>query len=268
MHNSQRNGESMARIFDNIEQQLLPALRATLQVSTRADFCVGYLNLRGWQAVDDLVQPWIVEAGQVCRVLVGMQRPPSEDIRELYRAASDDDGLDNATAIRLKSQFAQHLREQITLGIPTGRDEAALRTLARQLRAGQVCIKLFLPYPLHAKLCLLFRDDVNNPITGFVGSSNLTMQGLARQGELNVDVLDHHATARLSAWFNDRWGDRWALDVSLDLAQIIEASWAREAAIPPYHIYLNIAFHLSTEARAGLSQFRLPARFEQDLFEF
>lgn len=258
----------MARIFDNIEQDLLDALRATLAVSTRADFCVGYLNLRGWQAVDDLVQPWSAAAGQVCRVLVGMQRPPYDDIRELYSAGSGPEGLDNATAVRLKAQFAAHLREQITLGIPTGKDEAALRTLARQLRAGQVCIKLFLPYPLHAKLYLLFRDDVNNPITGFVGSSNLTMQGLARQGELNVDVLDHHATQRLSKWFDDRWGDRWALDVSAELAAIIEASWAREEAIPPYHIYLNIAYHLSTEARAGLTQFRLPARFEQDLFEF
>ncbi|MFO1233459.1 MAG: hypothetical protein U1E57_10035 [Paenacidovorax caeni] len=42
----------------------------------------------------------------------------------------------------------------------------------------------------------------------------------------------------------------------------------QEETISPYHIYLNIAYHLSTEARAGLSQFRLPARFEQDLFEF
>ena len=261
-------GGQMARIFDNIDQDLLGALRSTMSVSKRADFCVGYLNLRGWQAVDDLVQPWSAKAGQVCRVLVGMQRPPHDEIRDLYRAGSGPDGLDNATATRLKTQFAAHLREQITLGIPTGKDEAALRTLARQLRAGQVCIKLFLPYPLHAKLYLLFRDDVNNPITGFVGSSNLTMQGLARQGELNVDVLDHHATARLSSWFDARWGDRWALDVSADLAALIEASWAREAAIAPYHIYLNIAFHLSTEARAGLSQFRLPARFEQELFEF
>ncbi len=258
----------MARIFDNIEQDLLAALRATLAVSKRADFCVGYLNLRGWQAVDDLVQPWQAQAGQVCRVLVGMQRPPHDEIREIYRAGAGPDGLDNATAARLKTQFAAHLREQITLGIPTGKDEAALRTLARQLRAGQVCIKLFLPYPLHAKLYLLFRDDVNNPITGFVGSSNLTMQGLARQGELNVDVLDHHATQRLSSWFDARWHDRWALDVSADLAALIESSWARETAIPPHHIYLNIAYHLSTEARAGLSQFRLPARFEQDLFEF
>jgi superfamily II DNA or RNA helicase len=268
MHNRQRCGGRMTRIFDNIEQELLGALRATLAVSKRADFCVGYLNLRGWQAVDDLVQPWSAQAGQVCRVLVGMQRPPHDEIRELYRAGSGHDDLDNATAVRLKTQFAAHLREQITLGIPTGKDEAALRALARQLRAGQVRIKLFLPYLLHAKLYLLFRDDVNNPTTGFVGSSNLTMQGLARQGELNVDVLDHHATERLSSWFDARWGDRWALDVSADLAALIEASWARETAIPPHHIYLNIAFHLSTEARAGLSQFRLPARFEEDLFEF
>jgi len=263
----------MARIFDNIDLDLLTTLRATMAVAQRADFCVGYLNLRGWGAIDDLVQPWDASTGQVCRVLVGMQRPPQEDIRELYRQAVDvanaDGGLiDNATATRLKMQFAAHLREQITLGIPTGKDEAALRTLARQLRAGQVVVKLFLPYPLHAKLYLLFRDDVNNPITGFVGSSNLTMAGLSRQGELNVDVLDHTGTEKLASWFDARWAERWALDVSADLAHLIEGSWAREEAIPPFHIYLNIAYHLSTEARAGLSQFRLPARFEQDLFEF
>lgn len=258
----------MARIFDNIEQELLTALRATLAVSHRADFCVGYLNLRGWQAIDDLVQPWVADSGQVCRVLVGMQRPPHEEIRDLYRAASEPESLDNATAQRLKTQFAAHLREQITLGLPTGRDEQALRRFARQLRSGQVRVKLFLPYPLHAKLYLLFRDDVNNPITGFVGSSNLTLQGLSRQGELNVDVLEHHATQRLSAWFDARWNDRWAIDVSADLAQIVETSWAREDTIPPYHIYLDIAYHLSAEARAGLSQFRLPPRFEQELFEF
>ena len=258
----------MARIFDNIEQNLLGALRATMQVSTRADFCVGYLNLRGWQAIDDLITPWDPAAGQICRVLVGMQRPPHEEIRELYQQADETGLIDNATASRLKTQFAAHLREQITLGIPTGQDEAGLRRLARQLRAGQVVVKLFLPYPLHAKLYLLFRDDANNPITGFVGSSNLTLSGLSRHGELNVDVLDHLGTEKLSRWFDARWGERWALDVSADLAAIIETSWAREEPIPPHHIYLNIAYHLSTEARAGLSQFRLPARFEQELFEF
>jgi superfamily II DNA or RNA helicase len=258
----------MPRIFDNIQDELLGALRATLSVSNRADFCVGYLNLRGWQTIDDLIKPWLPAKGQICRVLVGMQRPSYEEVRDLYRVAAGNNGLDNAQAARLKSQFAGQLREQITLGIPTGRDELALRRFAAQLRAGQVVVKLFLPYPLHAKLYLLFRDDANNPVTGFVGSSNLTLQGLSRQGELNVDVLDHHGCQRLAQWFDDRWQERWALDVSKDLAEIIENSWARDELIPPYHIYLNMAYHLSTEARAGLSQFRLPPRFENELFEF
>ena len=60
----------MSRIIDNIQQELLGALRQTLQVSKRADFCIGYLNLRGWQAIDDLVSPWNLLEGQVCRVLV------------------------------------------------------------------------------------------------------------------------------------------------------------------------------------------------------
>lgn len=260
----------MPRIFDNISQQLLTALRATLKTATHADFCVGYFNLRGWQALDDLIADWQPNEGQVCRVLIGMQRPPHEEVRELYQLRSDeyDALIDNARASQLKLRFAQHLREQITFGIPTARDEAGLRQLAKRLRAGQLVVKLFLPYPLHAKLYLLFRQDANNPITGFVGSSNLTMSGLSRQGELNVDVLDHDATGKLSGWFSDRWNERWCIDVSADLAEVIETSWARETVVSPYLIYLNMAYHLSAEARAGLSQFQLTPRFEEELFEF
>lgn len=91
---------------------------------------------------------------------------------------------------------------------------------------------------------------------------------MSKQGELNVDVLDHDACNKLQTWFEDRWSDNWCIDISNELAEIIDNSWAREEPIPPYHIYLNIAYHLSQEARAGLSEFKVPKDFGNQLLAF
>ena len=52
-----KEGDSLPRIFDNIDQQLLPALRETIELSTRSDFCVGYFNLRGWKEIGSYIEP-------------------------------------------------------------------------------------------------------------------------------------------------------------------------------------------------------------------
>ena len=87
-------------------------------------------------------------------------------------------------------------------------------------------------------------SDPINPIVPYLGSSNLTFAGLRHQGELNVDVIDYDAARKLAAWFNDRWTDRFCLDISLDLAEIIDTSWARQELVAPYHIYLLSLIHI------------------------
>jgi len=265
----------MPQIFDNIaeDSQLVTALQQTVRVSQRADFCVGYFNLRGWRAIADDIDAWAGGDGADgaaarCRVLVGMQGRPEDELRSHLTQYGEPPLLDNATAIRLRKQLALTFREQLTLGAPTNRDEAALRQLARQLRSGKVAVKLYLRHRLHAKLYLFHRQDAFAPVIGYLGSSNLTFSGLAAQGELNVDVIEQDAARKLARWFEERWHDRFCLDITTELAEIIEESWARTALIPPYQIYVKMAYHLSQEARTGLAEFRIPPDLDAVLFDF
>ena len=258
----------MPRIFDNIEMNLLPTLQEVLATSERADFCVGYFNLRGWKQLDSLVERWDGGDGHCCRLLVGMQQMPQDQLRSTLSLIHGEQEIDQATAIVLKRKLAQDFKDQLTVGIPTNADEAGLRRLAKQIESQKLVVKLFLRHNLHAKLYLNFRRDPSSPTTGFLGSSNLTMSGLSKQGELNIDVLDHDACNKLAKWFDDRWNDRFCIDISKELVEIINNSWARMEVLPPYYIYIKMAYHLAQEARAGLKEFQIPADFGDKLFEF
>src|SRR5947209_5014874 len=194
----------MPRIFDNIEQKLIKALQDTLKISERADFCVGYFNLRGWRHIDTLMDSWRGGEQECCRLLIGMHEKPQDELRKVFSLRVEQ-GVDNATVARIKTRVAQEFREQLMIGAPLNEDKEGLRRLSKQL---------------------------------------------------------------LEKWFNERWDDRWCLDISEELANIIDESWAREEMIPPYHIYLKMAYHLSEDARTGLLEFNIPRILKNRLFEY
>ena len=265
----------MPKIYDNIQNQLTKGLAETLKLSQRGDFCVGYFNLRGWHEIadriDELAGMPVTEKNdqfhRYCRLLVGMQKLPSEILRESF-LRDDTYIIDQAEMIKLKKKLAYEFKEQLTIGTPTERDEIYLRKLSKQLKAKKVVVKLHLKHQLHAKLYLAISNDVRVPVVGFLGSSNLTLAGLSKQGELNIDVMDQDAAAKLSQWFDDRWNDSKCIDITDELIQIIDESWAADRLVSPFHIYLKIAYHLSREARAGISQYKLPRVFQNELLDF
>ncbi len=243
----------MPNIFDNLNQYLLPTLQDTLKESYRADFCIGYFRLSGWQHLETYIDKWAGGEGKCCRLLIGI---------------TGKKRIDNKNAFLLKKKLAAEFREQLAETIPNNVEEATLRRLVQQLKEKKVIIKLFLHTPLHAKLYLLFRKDKFSPVIGYLGSSNLTYSGLLGQGELNIDVVEGDACQKLATWFEELWQDRWCLEISDELIEILEQSWAREDLIPPYYIYLKMAYHLSQEARTGLNEFIVPHEFGNKLFEY
>ena len=106
------------------------------------------------------------------------------------------------------------------------------------------------------------------PTAAFLGSSNLTLAGLSKQGELNTEVSDYNACQQLKEWFDERWDERWCLDITEDLIEVINESWARKDMLTPYELYLKIAYHLAQEARAGLNEFKLPREFADQLLDY
>ena len=266
----------MGKIYDNLETKFTDGLHdiiCNLGVK-RVDFCVGYFNLRGWDLVvnqiDQLEGDYVYDRNEnrfrCCRLLIGMHQPDQELVRRLY---SSDQLPDAAYVQQCKLEIARDFRRQLLLGLPTKKDEWTLRRLSAQLKTEKVCVKLYVAEPLHAKLYLAHRpDDSFNPIQAIMGSSNLTYAGLTRQGELNAEFGDSDSARKLSRWFDDRWNDRFCIDITQELVEAIDNSWAGEDIIPPYYIYLKTAYHLSADARNGIKELVLPVEFRNDLFEF
>ena len=266
----------MPTVFDNIETPFLDGedrngLNHALMLAKRGDFCVGYFNLRGWRCIDDVVNGWEMPVGEddppPARLLVGMQKLPHDQLRE-WLSDDTEKAPDNKTLANLKKEAAREFRKQLTIGYPTDADEAGLKRLVKQLKQGRLKVKLFLRHSLHAKLYLAHRQDAISPIIAYLGSSNLTMAGLKGQGELNIDVLEKDPAKKLFRWFEDRWDDSKCLDISDELVAIIEESWAGERLLPPYHVYLKMAWHLSQDAREGIKEFQVPHDIRHYLLPF
>ena len=153
----------MARIFDNIESKFTEGLKSLISKSgvKRVDFCVGYFNLRGWNLVinevDNIEGDYVDEnedrVFRYCRLLIGMQRPNEDLIKQFY-SASGPEMIDSQKMLQCKMEIARDFRKQLLLGLPTKQDELTLRRLSAQLKAKKVCVKLYLREPLHAKLYL------------------------------------------------------------------------------------------------------------------
>ncbi len=259
----------MPRILDNMSAWLGEALKRSLRENTFSfDAAVGYFNLRGWGLIANQVDTLPGRDGSPkVRLLVGMTEHPHDEMRRLQRLRALPT-MDPETASKNSEKAFAEMRNQLEVGLPTEANEKTLQQLRSQIDSGEVEVRLFLAHRLHAKLFLCHKSSVDNPRTGYVGSSNLTRAGLSEQGELNVDVTDHDSTAKLAAWFDEMWTHHLTLPANIELVELLDKSWASKHALHPYLVYLKMAWHLSKEARDGLIEYGLPLSMSNKLLDF
>jgi len=267
----------MPDIFDNLAPSttLGPALSQAAQTFPHVDVATGYLDLRGWSALGDVITTKSSGGKEpAARVLVGMVM--ASDKQQLLTALQDQvqpppygtDIPDRSKALRARDALVRHLREQLMRGLPSATQREELQALAEQLRSGTVEMRVFTSQPLHGKT-YIFRDP-NAPqlkTMAYLGSSNLTGAGLTRNLELNVDVMDQQAAQRLAVWFQDRWSDPFTLPVTAEIIELIEESWAGEQQPTPYDVYLKVCHSLSEDAREGLG-YTLPPSLQNLLLDY
>ncbi len=265
----------MPNLFDNLSDagRLAPALRASLQDYDRVDIATGYLDLRGWAELADVIDAKAGATKPMARVLIGMMAPADSaailaDLqRQVQPAPYGADINDHPKALARRDQLVAHLRTQLMRGLATAEGQKTLQTLKAQLTDGTVQMKVFTEKPLHGKTYVFHAPGKTHASRwAYVGSSNLTRAGLRTNLELNLDVQDSDATAKLAAWFEDRWTDVFSLDVSAEIIQIIEDSWAGIQPTP-FEVYLKVCHALSQDARDGMG-YVLPASMRKLLLGY
>ena len=268
----------MPNIYDNITDDtcLGLALRDSLTDFDTVDVATGYIDLRGWSNMADILdsKPAPDGARATARVLVGMVAP--SDSQQLLDILQDQvqppeygaDIHDRERALARRDQLVAHLRNQLMRGLATTEGQATLQTLKRQLREGVVAMKVFTEKPLHGKTYIFHAPSKKHGSRwAYVGSSNLTGAGLHRNLELNIDVQDSDATTKLATWFDERWTDRFSLDITAEIIELIEDSWADESQPTPFEVYLKVCHSLSQDARDGMG-YVLPKSMSDLLLDY
>lgn len=263
----------MTRIFDNIELRLGEHLQATLKAFNRMDVAVGYFNLRGWSEFNEIVAAKEPADEPLVRILIGMVfAGPEEETLDQLQATVDGQprpDADSQISKERKAQLLEHLRVQLMRGAPTAADRKTLAALREHLGSGKVAVKVFTRRPLHGKTFIFYRDDLNSPIMGFVGSSNLTAPGLNSNLELNVDVPDSFGGGKdLADWFDARWDDPHSRMVTADLLALLDESWASVDPKPPYEVFLKLCYDLSRDVREGQGEYSVPLEVQSELLDY
>jgi len=126
---------------------------------------------------------------------------------------------------------------------------SGLHFVHQMIQEGRLEARVYTKEKFHAKLYISHRHGYP-PVSSIVGSGNFTRSGLTRNIELNIRLIEEQ-TEKLIHWYEDRWDEAQADDITAELAREIER---HIKLYDPHTIYLKslLAWGDHVQGRAPL----------------
>jgi hypothetical protein len=238
----------MHDIIDNRDEKLIDHIKLLLEGSERARFAVGYFFLSGFEPI----RKETAELREL-KLLIGSTttRETIEQLAEGYKrlelvqeAVDQQRFLNRAQQQDAKERTALDLRRYFELMEQTNENEDVIITLAHLIEKKIIKVKVYARGRLHSKAYVFDYPDDGRYEKGIaiIGSSNLTLAGIAHPTELNVVVQGNDNHARLVQWFDELW-EKEALEFDEELMRELKMSWAANPVMP-YDIYVKTLYML------------------------
>jgi len=264
-------------LIDNQTQTMHQALINALSSSDSIDIEVGYFYFSGFELlanelknkkvrilvgkqIDPNAVPKIIAMQQKTGKSVGFDRFQSQDTYS-SRSEQKDDYYKGFTRLFNETQVFDDPKSQ-----------EAYKIFEQKIIDGTLQIKLT-NTDEHGKMYLVHNASENSqggdfPGTRFLGSSNLTYNGLLEQGELNDSSRDKQVFLDGCAKFNSMWENAENIDVATpenndEFKEVVKNLWIN-AVIKPYLMYIRVLHELFGKDRN--TEIEPPAKITNDSF--
>ncbi len=244
-------------LIDNQNQTMHQALINALSTSDRIDIQVGYFYFSGFELLATHFK------NKKVRILVGKQIDPKAvpNIISMQQKTGKPVDLERfqswdtfISRTEQKSKyfegFSKLFNESQVFDDP--QSQQAYKIFEQKIIDGSLEIKLT-NTDEHGKMYLVhnsteFDQGGDFPGTRFLGSSNLTYNGLIEQGELNDSSRDKQVFLDGCAKFDSMWGDAQNIDIATpenndEFKEVVKKLWIN-AIINPYLVYIRVLHEL------------------------
>ncbi len=244
-------------LIDNQKQTMYQALINALSTSDKIDIQVGYFYFSGFELLATHFKDKKV------RILVGKQIDPKAvpniiSMQQKTGKPVDLERFQSWESFSSRSEqkahyfegFSKLFNESEVFDSPES--QQAYKIFEEKIRDGSLEIKLT-NTDEHGKTYLVhnspeFNQGEDFPGTRFLGSSNLTYNGLIEQGELNDSSRDKQIFLDGCTKFNSMWNDSQNIDIATpenneEFKDIVKKLWIN-AVISPYLMYIRVLYEL------------------------